>query len=336
MKKLLFVGHEFHKKTKSCDFLFEILAKAYEVEKCFLDPYAESGDAPLKEFAGRKFDVVLCWQMMPDVRVLAENISYKRGVFFPMYDGCPGLGRIERWYPFRNFQIISFSKTLYDDLKKSGFSAKYIQYFPKPAGKTAEGNKRAAFFWNRSEAINVNTVGKLFADYPLELLHVHKALDPQQSFIVPEKQYARKTEYSDWYEHKEDMMNDIAGCAFYVAPREKEGIGMSFLEAMAMGRAVIAPNQATMNEYIKDGENGYLYDLGNPEPLMLKDVRKVQKNCRNYIKTGYARWQKDQDKILTWIAGAAKPDLGKIRKRMWRRFFCNPPKVIKVWAKFGF
>ena len=111
---------------------------------------------------------------------------------------------------------------------------------------------------------------------------------------------------------------------------------MSFLEAMAMGRAVIAPNQATMNEYIKDGENGYLYDLGNPEPLMLKDVRKVQKNCRNYIKTGYARWQKDQDKILTWIAGAAKPDLGKIRKRMWRRFFCNPPKVIKVWAKFGF
>ena len=76
MKKLLFVGHEFHKKTKSCDFLFEILAKAYEVEKCFLDPYAESGDAPLKEFAGRKFDVVLCWQMMPDVRVLAENISY--------------------------------------------------------------------------------------------------------------------------------------------------------------------------------------------------------------------------------------------------------------------
>ena len=108
MKKLLFVGHEFHKKTKSCDFLFEILAKAYEVEKCFLDPYAESGDAPLKEFAGRKFDVVLCWQMMPDVRVLAENISYKRGVFFPMYDGCPGLGRIERWYPFRYFFFKNF------------------------------------------------------------------------------------------------------------------------------------------------------------------------------------------------------------------------------------
>lgn len=154
---------------------------------------------------------------------------------------------------------------------------------------------------------------KLFADYPLELLHVHKALDPQQSFIVPEKQYARKTEYSDWYEHKEDMMNDIAGCAFYVAPREKEGIGMSFLEAMAMGRAVIAPNQATMNEYIKDGENGYLYDLGNPEPLMLKDVRKVQKNCRNYIKTGYARWQ-------------------RIRTRFWHGL---PERPSRIWEKSG-
>ena len=157
-----------------------------------------------------------------------------------------------------------------DALRKAGFSAEYIQFFPKPSEDTHEGDDHSVFFWNRREAINVNLVGKLFAKYPLKLLHIHKALDPNQVYEEPKKQYAEHIEYSTWYEQKAEMIKDIEKCAFYISPREKEGIGMSFLEAMAMGRVVVAPNQATMNEYIRHGENGYLYNLNKCTALAEK------------------------------------------------------------------
>ena len=334
MKQLLFIGHKFHTKTKSCDFLFEILEQEYQVEKCFVNPYFKDLDITMREFAGRKFDVLLCWQVMPDLVEIKNYISYNQGVFFPMYDGCPSLRKMEKWYQFRDFQIISFSQTLYDALRKAGFSAEYIQFFPKPSEDTHEGDDHSVFFWNRREAINVNLVGKLFAKYPLKLLHIHKALDPNQVYEEPKKQYAEHIEYSTWYEQKAEMIKDIEKCAFYISPREKEGIGMSFLEAMAMGRVVVAPNQATMNEYIRHGENGYLYNLNNPCELTIGDIRKIQKNCMEFMKTGYDNWLQNKDKILVWIEQEGNANRLKIQLGMLRRFFFHPIKVVRTWLKY--
>ena len=36
----------------------------------------------------------------------------------------------------------------------------------------------------------------------------------------------------------------------FISPRKQEGIGMSFLEAMSLGKYIIAINDSTMNEYI--------------------------------------------------------------------------------------
>ena len=336
MKQLLFIGHKFHTKTKSCDFLFEILEQKYQVEKCFVNPDFKDLGVTMKEFAGRKFDVLVCWQVMPDLHELSQYVSYDKGVFFPMYDGCPRLQKTEKWYQFRNFQIISFSKTLCAQLKWAGFCAEYVQFFPKPNDAKSMGDEKAVFFWNRRESINVNVVGKLFAKYPLDLLHIHKALDPNQAYVEPKKQYAKQVEYSTWYEQKDEMMNDIEKCAFYVAPREKEGIGMSFLEAMAMGRVVVAPKQATMNEYIKHGVNGYLYDLSRPRALKIRNVRKIQENCLQFIKDGYDKWQKDKKRILDLMEQSAHPNLIKIQMGMLRRFCFHPLRVVGVLKKFGF
>ena len=334
MKQLLFIGHKFHTKTKSCDFLFEILEKNYQIEKCFINPYFHDLDNTLQEFAGRKFDVLLCWQVMPDLKKLSHYIAYDQGVFFPMFDGCPRVHKTEKWYRFRNFQIISFSQTLYDNLRRAGFSAEYVQFFPKPIETSNLGDLHSVFFWNRRAVINLNVVGKLFANYPLKLLHVHKALDPNQVYVVPKKQYAEKVEYSTWYEQKTDMWNDIEKCAFYVAPREKEGIGMSFLEAMAMGRVVVAPNQATMNEYIKHGVNGYLYDLKKLRALKIDDVRSLQKGCRDFMQSGYDNWLQNKDKILVWMEQESNPNRFKIQLGMLRRLLLHPISVCRTWWKY--
>ena len=110
---------------------------------------------------------------------------------------------------------------------------------------------------------------------------------------------------------------------------------MSFLEAMAMGRAVIAPNQATMNEYIKNGENGYLYELNKPRELRFGNVREVQKNCLNFMKSGYDNWLQNKNKILVWVEESANPNMIKIQIGMFRRFWLHPIEIIKTWMKYG-
>lgn len=57
--------------------------------------------------------------------------------------------------------------------------------------------------------------------------------------------------------------NAINEKAIFIAPRDYEGIGLSFLEAMAMGKAVVGVNNPTMNEYIADGKIKYFFDLDN-------------------------------------------------------------------------
>lgn len=73
------------------------------------------------------------------------------------------------------------------------------------------------------------------------------------------------------------MQQYIQKSALYFAPRKYEGIGMSFLEAMASGRCVIAPDYPTMNEYIKNGETGYLYNFKRPQKIKFDDIKNSKK-----------------------------------------------------------
>ena len=76
---------------------------------------------------------------------------------------------------------------------------------------------------------------------------------------------------------------------------------MSFLEAMAMGKSVIAVNNPTMNEYIEDKKTGYLFDLKNPSEIDISNILKVQENAYKFMKDGYEKWKKDKYKIITFL-----------------------------------
>jgi glycosyltransferase involved in cell wall biosynthesis len=76
---------------------------------------------------------------------------------------------------------------------------------------------------------------------------------------------------------------------------------MSFLEAMAMGKCVVAPNNPTMNEYINDGVTGYLYDPDSPEPIDFSRAFQVAENALVYIEKGYQSWSTKKDEILHFI-----------------------------------
>jgi len=76
---------------------------------------------------------------------------------------------------------------------------------------------------------------------------------------------------------------------------------LSFLEAMAMGKAVIAVNNPVMNEYIKHNKTGYLFDLNNIKEIDLKNIKLVKKSCYKYMIYGRKRWLKRRKKIIKFI-----------------------------------
>lgn len=157
------------------------------------------------------------------------------------------------------------------------------------------GDEFSVFFWNRVNEVNINTVLGVISKINPSIIW-HQSPDPHHVVIPLSNNYCNeKIKITKWFNEKTDLYAEILKCGIYMAPRVTEGIGMSFLEAMAMGRCVISPNGGTMNEYIVHGETGILYDLNDIRPLsktMLskENIRKLQNNAFNFVKNGYNNW----------------------------------------------
>ena len=296
-KKVVYIGHSFHDKTKSTAFLIDYLKQFFDVE-VILDDSWNGKPFPDLSFIDESYLGVIFFQLLPNNSII-KNIKNDNIIYFPMYDGVRR--DYEFWNQHRNLKIMNFSDNLHNRLKKWGLDSIYIQYFPKP-DKFIPGEINDVFFWQRLSQININTITKLFKNNNFQI-HLHKAVDPGQEFIKPSENIEKKFQitYSDWFKTKEEMWNVIKQKGIYIAPREYEGIGMSFLEAMAMGKAVIAVDNPTMNEYIKNGVNGYLFNFKNPKEIDLSNIKQVQKNTYEYMKNGYKDWETNKIRIINFI-----------------------------------
>lgn len=325
MKKILYIGHSYHKKTKSTQFLKDMLASQYEVDVFSYDPSKEQ--LSFKQLKKVKYDIVVLFQVMPPVSKLKKYLDYEHGVFFPMFDAVPEQDD-PRWYEYREFRIINFSKTVHDKLRALGFDSHYFQYFPKPADSFEFGDEKSLFFWQRrQEEIDIRTIEKTIDTDELTHIHIHKATDPNSAFAEPRKKLLPKCSFSTWFENKEELVALMQRSALYFAPRKFEGIGMSFLEAMAMGRCVIAPDNPTMNEYISHHETGFLYDFNNPQRIELQNISRIQKNTYEYIKQGYQEWEKKKFGLLPLLE---RPLVQNVQ----REKFYKPFKITGVKIPF--
>lgn len=297
-KKLVYVGHSYHNKTKSTVFLIDYLKKFFDVE-VVLDESWLGKPFPDLSFIDESYLGVIFFQNLPNQEIF-RSVKNDNLIFFPMYDASGGLD-FDFWNSYQHLKIINFSKTLHKKLDNWGFESIYVQYFPEKL-EFAPGKKDEMFFWQRLTRININTITKLFNDSNLKI-HIHKAIDPNQEFIHPRQEDEKKFQisYSDWFETRDEMWDLIKQKGIYVAPREFEGIGMSFLEAMAMGKAVVAVNNPTMNEYIEHGKTGYLFDLENPKKIDLSNIQDVQKSTYEYMQKGFEKWEQDKHIIIDFI-----------------------------------
>ena len=298
-KKIVYIGHSYHNKTKSTAFLIDYLREFYEVDVILDESWRGEGQTyPDLSFIDESYLGVIFFQNLPSHDVL-EKIQNENMIFFPMYDGVRH--DFSFWAPYGKLKIMNFSTTLHKRLISWGFDSIIVQYFPEPQ-KFIPGNKEEVFFWNRISKININVLAKVFEGNDVKI-HIHKAIDPGHHLVQPSQLQEKQLgiTYSDWFETREEMWNVIKQKGIYIAPRELEGIGMSFLEAMSMGKIVIAVDNPTMNEYIKHGKNGYLFNLKNPKRIDLSDIEKVQKNTYAFMQDGFKKWEKNKHSIIQFI-----------------------------------
>ena len=124
-----------------------------------------------------------------------------------------------------------------------------------------------AFFWQRGREVTWDTVRKLIGTPGvMESVQLHLAADPGRSTGAPDERESQlfRIAQSEWFSTRKDYLSAISKAEVFFAPRIREGIGLSFLEAMAYGACVVAPDLPTMNEYIIHGKTGLFMILSIP------------------------------------------------------------------------
>lgn len=272
--KIIFLTKRHFLKTKSDQFLIALLEEFATVVVLRRENYS-SRDLK-KAIAREKPDCLVFFATPPSLYHHVLRFPFVKKIYVPMYDGFKPFKPLKALL-FRLFGLkaLCFSQPTEDYLKSLGLRTLGVRYFPQPAKRRTpkSGPPYKVFFWQRNEEITLPWMQRLLDE---EIIH------------RPEKG-------SEWLS-KEAILALMAEADYYIAPRKQEGIGMSFLDALALGLPVIAYNDHTMKDYIKEGENGYLFDE-KTERLFL-DPPKDLADINNLF---YKRWQDDRQRIRSFF-----------------------------------
>ncbi len=295
-----FVDHSFHEHTKSSDFFVDILSQYYTVVHFFDYGWCGGDEASIYKSDIGGFHKIIFWQIMPPAERLAQLPSDKI-ILIPMYD------QIHMWHddqlrPYSVYQTVCFCKALYKRFVELGGLAYYIQYFPKPilASEDALSRKRlVGFFWARVAKLQWQQIRTLLGETQFDTFYFHSAPDPAQEIEPPDEEATSvyNIKITQWFDRPEELYALLAQSSIYFAPRLYEGIGMAFLEAMAHGMCVVAPDFPTMNEYITDADTGLLYSYDNLHALDFTAASMTGKRAHDFISDGYKRWRMEIKKI---------------------------------------
>jgi glycosyltransferase involved in cell wall biosynthesis len=305
-EKIAFVDYSFHKKTRSSDFFKKILLDKFEIDNLWDDHWV--GGKAVRVDVLNRYQSIVFWQSISgyaDLKKLKSKL-----IWLPMYDSenvSPYIldsvfyDKLLATLPLR---VICFSKKLFNWFSHLGLNCILIRYYPNPKefpGIKNFENKRI-FFWDRGD-ITFEEVKNIIGSQEIKQLILKIDYDPNRTDRLPSKEEIKKYKIKIIQGHlpKNKYENLLAQTNIFIAPRRREGIGMSFLEAFAQGQCVIANNDSTMNEYIESGVNGLLISDWTKE-VDLSQFEKIAKKARNDCFIGYKQWEEDQKIIFEFIS----------------------------------
>ena len=300
--KVLFIGYEWNlKRTASSVFFVDLLKQHFEVD---IEFYTKENYKKILKKCTNEYFAIFFFQITPkEIR----KIKCKNVFLIPMYDDFH-LTRNRVWMILK-YKTICFSKKLESDIKTVKYAQTFhIQYFPKPIDLSSS-NKNLLFFWQRRDFTwsklkqVLPSADKIKQELGIKKIIIHSVTDGFDEFEKPSEEDIRdyNIEITTWFKDKNEISNILKKTKYYVAPREKEGIGFSFIDAMQNECIVIAHNDSTMNEYIVHGENGYLIDFKKPTKINFLDDKKLSENLKQINRNLNTNYNNQIDYLINFI-----------------------------------
>lgn len=331
---VLYIGHSYHVRTSSTLFFIDMLRKhSKNVDVMVDESWAGGPELSVEAILSRSYDQIVVFQMTSITEALAKKVP-ERLVFVPMYDSSHSLpDRV--WAGLSKVRMVNFSRTLHDLHRSFGMQSLYVQYFPNPADYSVVSGFKdlRGFFWLRKRNLGWPVIRRLAENARWSKFLLHNEPDPvirqpkpslrrffrkltelcglrKPSSSEPELPVASDIErfnivISRWIDDKSEFNRKTGEANVFFASRRYEGIGMSFLEAMARGQCVVAPGRPTHSEYLVHGTSGLLYDPDSASPLDFARATSMGAAARKAVEHGFPRWKTDlNDRLPEFVFGS--------------------------------
>lgn len=300
-KKLAFVDFWSHKYTKSGDFLREILSEKFEITDFWWKPKVK---IPLDRL--NKFEHIFFFHAIFPYQVL-KQLKNKKIMWAPMYDALNFRNNFFKslyWKQMSNLgvKVIKFSNKITESIGNEMIDSLKLNYFIKPTlyQSVNKSKKLNIFFWDRGR-ININDWYRFFDKKKINQIIYFPMPDPGCNIIdnnlINKKEYNIK-HINKKFLSKKEYLKLFKKCNVFIAPRKREGIGMSIVEAVSKGIFLVGYNDSTMNEYISNNKIGFIFDETTIKKINTKDIINNYKYRNTYAKLNYDRWNKDKKKII--------------------------------------
>ena len=340
--RIAFVDHSFHQKTRSTFFLRDLLVafSGAEIDNYWWDGWKGREATGMEAIDPSRYDYILFLQEFFDAAYLRQFPAEKL-ILVPMYDSSKDW-LSGRWRSFASYKFLSFSRSLDAILSHFGLSFVPVTYWPEPqAQPMAKDGPLTAFWWRRNTRYEPKRLLEMLARLGVTKLHLHDAPDPGQPPLKSVSYAGMEIQTTTWFEQKRQATEAVARHDIYVAPRTYEGIGMSFLEAMALGRCVIATPTGTMNQYVEHQSNGLFFSLHNYRlpSLSPEAVRNLGKNAAQGVATGHLSWLQEGRELAGQLSALAPTPHGKgfdwgfdLNKLLFDRILdSRAPRIYSFW-----
>ena len=302
--KIAFVWMWLHKKTKSADFFLDLLYSAYDkknIHTFYDDSFTWWGKDTWYLKNKDDYDIFIFRQILPSPKKL-YILKGKKIIYIPMYDNFHPYTRFLYYLKVFNVRFISFSSLIHNFAKKKLWvDSLHVQYYlPLLPYKINYENKN--IFWRYRGNITRHEVKTVIGKQKIDKLTIRSVPDP-----LYKKLHISQDDMIHYNIHIVDTFSEthqehyalMAQHNIFIAPRRKEGIWMSFLEALNIWMCVIWYNAATMNEYITHQVDWLLTNF--KEELNLDEYNTIWIAAQNRYVTNIKQREENKENIVIFL-----------------------------------
>ena len=285
--KFLITDNDYSRTSGSTKFIHQELDKIFDYDLIWDEKWSKSKNYDKKIF--ENYDNILFIHSFLSLKDLLK-IQKKNIIWIPMFDSLYNLNQLNSYFwrsiKLLNIKIISFCDAITKICLNEKIDVFDIRYFLKTSENINYNFKKFnILFWDRGE-LKIKNWLKYFNKQDIERITVIQRPDPKKkpSFISDKDKVDYNIELKQiGYIEKEEYKKYLTSHNVYICPRFREGIGISYLEALSYSMFVLGLDAPTMNEYLNNDKIGKCINLNETEniKLNLNEIIKTQKDRVN-------------------------------------------------------